>query len=394
MELKRVSELIKVYRDGLLDDVMPFWLEHCVDREYGGYMTAVDRDGSVIDTDKSVWFQGRFAWMLSTLCTQIGPRDEWLEAAKSGIDFMRDHCFDSDEKMYFTVTQEGKPLRMRRYIASEMFAIIAFAAYAKASGCSRSGSDAVKLFEKTMGYIDGDVLKPKVDEGTRPMKGLGPLMITIATAQELRRCLNVPGCDNRIDKCIDEIEKYFLNSEFEAVMEAVGPNGEFIDHYDGRTICPGHAIETAWFILDEARYRNNDLRLMNLGLKILDWSWKWGWDKQYGGILYFRDVKNLPVQEYWHDMKFWWPQNEAVIATLMAYEMTGDEKYEKWHGMIHEWAYRYFPDKEHGEWYGYLHRDGRVSTKAKGTMWKGPFHLPRMQLIAWQTLERIRRKVG
>jgi len=53
---------------------------------------------------------------------------------------------------------------------------------------------------------------------------------------------------------------------------------------------------------------------------------------------------------------------------------------------VHDWAYAHFPDAEHGEWYGYLHRDGRVSVPLKGNLWKGPFHLPRMQLLAWQWL--------
>jgi N-acylglucosamine 2-epimerase len=142
-------------------------------------------------------------------------------------------------------------------------------------------------------------------------------------------------------------------------------------------------------MLDEAQYRNNDPRLIELGTTILDWMWQWGWDEEYGGIIYYRDVKGLPVQEYWHDMKFWWPQNEAIIATLLAYQLTGDEKYAEWHQMIHDWTYRIFPDPEYGEWFGYLHRDGRVSVPLKGNLWKGPFHLPRMQLRCWQILAQM-----
>ncbi len=142
----------------------------------------------------------------------------------------------------------------------------------------------------------------------------------------------------------------------------------------------------------EARYRNNDTELIKLGTKMLDWMWEIGWDKEYGGMLYFRDVKGLPVQEYWHDMKFWWPHNETIIATLMAYELTGDEKYEQWHQLVHDWTFKHFPDREHGEWYGYLHRDGRISVPLKGNIWKGLFHIPRMYLLAWQTCERIKNK--
>jgi N-acylglucosamine 2-epimerase len=181
-----------------------------------------------------------------------------------------------------------------------------------------------------------------------------------------------------------------MHAELATVLETVGPDGEFLDHFDGRTLTPGHAIEAAWFIMQEAHERGDDPALLQTGLTILDWMWERGWDREYGGITYFVDVKGLPVQEYWHDMKFWWPQNETIIATLMAYRLTGDEKYARWHGMIHDWTYARFPDPEHGEWFGYLHRDGRLSSRLKGNTYKGAFHVPRMELICWQLMQEIK----
>ncbi|MCA9159452.1 MAG: AGE family epimerase/isomerase, partial [Planctomycetales bacterium] len=188
-----------------------------------------------------------------------------------------------------------------------------------------------------------------------------------------------------IDRSIADIRRFHLKQDIQCVMETVSPGGEIINHFDGRTLNPGHAIEGAWFIMLEGKLRG-DNELIRTGCQMLDWMWHRGWDKQYGGILYFVDVNNLPVQEYWHDMKFWWPQNEAIIATLMAYSLTGDCKYGNWHRMIHDWTYSHFPDSEYGEWFGYLHRDGRLSSTLKGNLWKGPFHMPRMQLICWQLL--------
>ncbi len=213
----------------------------------------------------------------------------------------------------------------------------------------------------------------------------------IVTAQILREIVDDPEVYTQIiTDQIREIEQYFMKPEFSAVMETVGLNGEVIDHFDGRMLCPGHAIESAWFILQEAQYRGDDQRLVQVGTTILDWMWQHGWDEEYGGIIYYRDVKGLPVQEYWHDMKFWWPQNETIIAILMAYQATGDEKYAAWHQMIHDWTYKHFPDPDYGKWFGYLHRDGRISSPIKGNLWKGPFHMPRMQLQAWKTLEQIK----
>jgi N-acylglucosamine 2-epimerase len=381
-----------IYRDTLLDDVIPFWLRHGVDRQYGGYLTALDRDGSVIDTDKSIWFQGRGAWMFATLYNTVEKRLEWLDAARSGIEFLRNHGRGPDGKLYFTVTRDGQPLRMRRYVYSESFAAIANAAYARASGDSQSARDAVAFFNTYLQYsFDAELIPAKVIASTRPMIGIGPLMIAIATAQELRENLGDVvvadrTCSEWIDFAIDRIESLFVKPEYHAVMENVGPNGEIIDHFDGRLLNPGHAIECAWFVLHEAKLRK-DHHYTQLGLTMLDWMWHRGWDDEYGGLFYFRDLRGLPIQEYWHDMKFWWPHCEAIIATLMAWTMTGDEKYRRMHQLVHDWSFSHFPDPEFGEWYGYLHRDGRISVQLKGNMWKGPFHLPRMLWYCWKLLE-------
>ena len=389
---QRIDELIATYRDGLLNDILPFWTNHCVDREYGGFMISLDRDGTVIDTDKGMWQQGRFTWLLSTLYNTVEPRDEWLALAKHGVDFIRKFGFDSDGRMFFHLTREGQPIRKRRYVFTETFGAIALAAYAKASGETQANQEAQDLFNLIIRYLTTPgLVSPKTVPETRPGKALALPMIMIATVQEFRANLGETDLYQEwIDKSIAEIEHDFMKPEFQAALETVGPNGEFLDHFDGRMICPGHAIEAAWFMLAEAKYRNNDPHLLSLGTTLLDWMWKWGWDEEYGGIIYYRDAKKLPVQEYWQDMKFWWPQAEAHIATLLAYQMTGDEKYARWHQMIHDWTYQRFPDHEYGEWFGYLHRDGRISVESKGNLWKGPFHLPRMQLQCWKILEEMK----
>ncbi|HOI44183.1 MAG TPA: AGE family epimerase/isomerase [Candidatus Aminicenantes bacterium] len=386
----RLRNLRNTYRDGLLNDTLPFWLPRSIDREFGGYLTALDRDGAVLQTDKSVWFQGRFAWLLATLYDTVDKRPEWLEYAKHGIDFINARCFDTDGRMFFLVTREGKPLRKRRYLFSECFATIALAAYGRAAKDEKAVRQALDLLRLVLRYHQTPGLyEPKVNPEVRPMKGLSMPMILIVTAQELRKAIADPLCTEVIDRGIEEIERDFLKPEFKAVLETVGPNGEFIDTFDGRLINPGHAIEVSWFILEEARQRGNDERLIKLGTRILDWMLEWAWDREYGGVYYFRDVKGLPCAEYWHDMKFWWPHNETIIATLLAYGMTGDTNYAEWHGKVHDWAYRHFPDPFWGEWFGYLHRDGTISTTLKGNLWKGPFHLPRMQWYCWQLIDRM-----
>ncbi|WP_414663941.1 AGE family epimerase/isomerase [Horticoccus sp. 23ND18S-11] len=381
----RLAELRQTYSSNLLESTIPFWLRHGLDREQGGLLTGLGEDGTVIDTDKAVWLQGRAAWTFATLYNTIERRPEWLAASKHCLDFIRDHCRGPAGKLYFTVTRDGRPLRMRRYVYSECFAAIGSAAYAQATGDGRAAAEALQYFETYLHHsFTPGVMPPKTDPVTRPMKGVAPHMIAIVTAQEIRSLLGdvvVRGasCTQWIDRSLTEIERDFFKPDLGALMEVVGPDGAVLDHFDGRTLNPGHALECAWFILHEAKHRGADARLLRLGLAILDCMWARGWDREFGGLLYFTDLKGLPVQEYWAEMKFWWPHNEAEIATLLAYQLSGDAKYAAWHTLVHDWSHRVFADPVHGEWFGYAHRDGRVSTRLKGNTWKGPFHLPRMQ---------------
>ncbi|MCC5932498.1 MAG: AGE family epimerase/isomerase [Cyclobacteriaceae bacterium] len=377
------------YRHHLLNDTLPFWFPRSYDREYGGFLLMRDADGNLIDDDKSVWFQGRTTWTLATMYNTVEKKEEWLEGARLGYEFLKNYCFDKDGRMFFHLTRDGKPIRKRRYFFSETFATIAYAAYAKATGREEIANEARLLFGKCLHYAETPDLLPAKFYTTRPAKGIGVPMIMLNTAQQLRETIGDPRCDAVIMACIEEIERDFVKDDIQCVMEQVAPDGSIIDHIDGRTLNPGHAIEGAWFILHEAMYRNNDARLVQLGCRMLDYMWERGWDKQYGGILYYCDVYGKPVQEYWHDMKFWWPHNETIIATLLAYLITGEQRYDDWHRQVHEYAYKHFHDNKNGEWYGYLHRDGRVSQGAKGNLYKGPFHLPRQEWYCMQLLEKF-----
>ena len=388
-----VKEYIKSwaesYKKDLTENIMPFWMKYGLDRENGGVYTCVDRDGSLMDTTKSVWFQGRFAFICSFAYNNVEKNQEWLDAAKSTLEFIEKHCFDEQGHMYFSVTAEGKPLRKRRYVFSETFAAIAMSEYALATGDQHWAKRAIQVFEDTQRFLATPGFLPAKFEADVKLQGHSIVMILINVGSCIRKVVDDPKLTQQIDESIEKLKKYFIHPEFKCLLETVGENGEFIDTNMTRTINPGHCIETSWFIMEEAKLRGWDKPMLDMALQVFDWSWDWGWDKQYGGIINFRDCKNFPPQDYSQDMKFWWPQTEAIIATLYAYKLTGDEKYLERHRMISEWTYAHFPDHEFGEWYGYLHRDGSVAQPAKGNIFKGPFHIPRMMVKAYALCQEM-----
>ena len=401
------AERASFYRDALLEDCLPFWLRHAPDRQHGGWFFSLDRDGRVLDRDKPIWLTARFTWTLATLAGDpqateaVGPTraQEWRDEARRGIEFLRAHARSPGGQLYFLLDAQGVPLRLRRYAFSEAFAAMAFAAWAALGEDSAARDEALRYAEAFHAHARNPAVPAKVDATTRPQIGLAQPMIELAVGQALRAALPgdaalVTQAEAWIDAAAEQITTRFLHPELEALLEVASPDGSPIDSWDGRTLNPGHAIEAAWFLLEEARVRaardpQQAAAWRAQGLQILDFSWRRGWDPEHGGLLYFVDLHGGPVQEYWHDMKFWWPHNEAVIATLLAFEATREPVHLDRYQQVHDWAHAHFADPKHGEWFGYLHRDGSRSNTLKGGHWKGPFHLPRMQWQGWRICQRL-----
>ena len=381
-----------------LDRCAAFWLEHGMDREHGGVYTCLDRTGEIYSTDKSVWMQGRCGWIFAFLCHTYGVKEEWLEASRSCLDFMEAHCFNRacGDRMYFTVTAEGKPLRQRRYYFSEAFCAIANAEYYGVTG------DAVRLerarqcydlyWNLSQGMEDPVGMGPKTIPETRSGRAFGaPMILLNVTGVMLRTDPDRRALyEERAQQCVDDIFQYHVKPELKCTLENVDVDGSPRLYYtEGRTINPGHDIEGVWFLLEHAQ-RTGDKELVPKAAQMFDWAIDAGWDQEYGGLLYFIDCLGKPPEAYEHDMKLWWPHNEILIASLMLYRDTGEEKYLDWFYRTMDYCKAHFADPEFGEWYGYLRRDGLpTQPSTKGSTFKGPFHMPRSMILVDKMIDEI-----
>ncbi len=369
------------YKEELLNAILPFWLNNAIDYENGGIFTQLDEKGNIYGTEKSVWFQGRALWTFSKAYNETEKNEEFLRAAKCIYEFLP-KCADTDGRMYFTVTKEGKGLQKRRYYFSETFAAIGCAEYYKATKDKNAEEEAEKYFNVAYECFKGiRKTEPKINPENSKTKALSPVMIMLSTASEMRNMNNENSkkYNDIVTECLNEI----INGGFlkeNALLECVNADGTFSDTPSGRVVNPGHSLEAAWFIMNEGIYRN-DKSITDIGKKIIDFTLPLGLDKKHGGIIAFTDVSdNPPVQLEW-DMKLWWPQCEAIIALKMAYNLYKEEKYKEKCIELEEYCQKYFVDKENGEWYGYLHYDNTVSTTLKGNIFKGPFHIPRLYIM-------------
>ena len=383
------KKLAQQYKSELLDRVMPFWMEHSIDKEMGGYFTCLERDGEVFDTDKFVWLQGREVWMLATLYNKVEKKAEWLEAAIQGAEFLKRHGHDGSLNWYFALDREGHPLVEPYNIFSYTFAVIAFGQLALATGNEEYAEIAKRTFDIVLSKVDNPKGKwSKAAPGARELKSFALPMILCNVALEIEPLLDKDFLDRTIATCVHEVMDVFYRPELGLIVEHLGTDGQLVDCMDGRLLNPGHAIEAMWFIMDLGK-RLGDKALIEKAVQIALQEVEYGWDKQYGGIFYFMDRLGHPLQQLEWDQKLWWVHIETLITMIKGYELTGNEKCLEWFERVHEYVWSHFMDPEHPEWFGYLNRRGEVLLTLKGGKWKGCFHVPRGLMQVWQSLERI-----
>jgi len=386
------TQYAQLYFDQLTNNVIPFWLNHSKDSQHGGYFTCLDRKGDVYDTDKFIWLQARQVWCFSMLYNQVEKQQAWLDFAIHGADFLKKYGMDANGNWYFSVTREGKPLVQPYNIFSDCFATMAFGQLYKATNKQEFADIALRTFQNILDRQDNPKGKySKAYPGTRPLQSFSLPMILSNLVLEIEDLLDPALIETTISHAIDTVMDVFYQPQLGLILENVTPDGKFSDSFEGRLVNPGHAIEGMWFMMDLAS-RKGDQKLIRKAVDITLSTLDYGWDKQYGGIFYFLDVKGHPPQQLEWDQKLWWVHMETLITLLKGYLHTGDKRCWEWFERVHEYAWQKFADPEYGEWYGYLNRQGDVLLPLKGGKWKGCFHVPRGLFQCWKTLKLMSNK--
>jgi len=386
------ARLEEHYRKALFEDVIPFWERNSIDREYGGFLTCLDREGKVYDTDKFIWLQARQVWTFSMLYNRAEKRKNWLDIARHGAEFLLTYGRDDGGDWYFSLDREGRGLVQPYNIFSDCFAAMGLSQYALASGDKRARQVAEETYFNILGRRENPKGKyNKLVPGARPMKSFALPMILANLVQEMDWILGEARVRQDTDAAVREVMTTFLDEETGLIYENVALYGSHPDTFDGRVMIPGHGIEAMWFIMDIAR-RRGDKELINkcvdTTLRILSF----GWDKEHQGIYYYMDIQGKPPLQLEWDRKMWWVHVEALVALAMGYLLTGRSECIHWYQRIHEYSWGRFGDPEFGEWFAYLDREGRVFIPCKGGKWKGCFHVPRGFYQCWTIFRELAKK--
>ncbi len=408
------EELAGFYRKHLEEVVMPFWLGEPSDREHGGVFTCIENEsGRRVSGDKFVWSQGRFAWLMGHAARMAkrgvlsGDSQEYLARARETADFLMRHDFLKDGSCAYMLTADGQKkefLPGRGHDISffaDCFVILGLAEVARASGESTYLTTALSTYDKVrLRLAAGTVrsepypLPPGCNAHARPM-------IMLNVAQELERLL-FEWNNHRAEELaghalayMDEILGDFVRDDG-LVQEVRCEDGR--DSLLTRHVTPGHAIESMWFVMEEAvRHGRNDV--VNTAVRVIKTSFEAGWDREFGGLFRYvepsgKSPSGQPdgpfeqlICDTW-DTKIWWPHSETLYAALLGEMVSGDKELRTIHARTHAYSFATFPhpDPAIGEWIQIRDRQGRPLDKVVGLPVKDPYHLLRNLMVLVELL--------
>lgn len=383
-----LSEFANRCESELTRSILPFWMNHSIDKTNGGFWTCLERDGTVFDTRKYVWMNGRQVWTLSRLYRSLDQRSDWLDAARGGAEFLRRHAFDEQGRCWFSLTTDGRPAAFQRKPYGAVFVMLGFLEYSKASGDPAYRELALELFHRIGGYIkDPGILGRPALSGAPRLSGLADIYVLCSMALELLE--GDPQNAEYLDvlrACLRQLKLHYHPAR-RLFYENAPLDQESAGTPDGRLICPGSIFEINW-LLWRALDHVPDEEVGKMLLSTLEGALEFGWDPEFGGIHYFLDVDgHSPLQLEWA-MKLWWVHAEALYALVNASLRTQDPKWLAWLDRVQAWVWAHFPDAKLGEWFGYLDRQGEPALTLKGGNYKGCFHIPRALLFSLESIRR------
>ena len=384
-----LEKTLERYRRELLERVVPFWERHAIDPA-GGINTCIADDGAVISRDKYMWSQLRAVWTFSALYNRVERRPEWLEIARGIAGFCLEHGRDDSGRWVFALGPDGSVKEGPMSIYADGFAIIGLTEFARAAGDEAAIRAAIETFENVSARLE----EPG-SYGTAPYeiptgaKAHGVSMIFSHAFGELADFLDDEVIGEAAAHHCDEVLDVFLKPERRLLYEYVGLDGSIIDSPQGRSIVPGHAIESMWFQMHILLREGIDDGRIQRALDCILWHTELAWDDEFGGLVLARDAAGGEPWWGWAETKLWWVHTEALYALILAYEISRDEAFLEWFRRVDEYAFSRYPDREHGEWTQKLDRRGEPITDVVALPVKDPFHLPRALIWCIDVLERL-----
>lgn len=385
----RWVDLLAIYQAELLERVVPFWVDHAIDWEYGGISTCISDDGQILSQDKYLWSQLRAIWTFAALYNRIERRPLWLDIARHIYRFVWRCGRDEAGQWVFAVDRGGRVLEGATSIFTDGFAIYGLTELARATG----EQDVIDLAVETYHQVRRRLGQPG-SYGIAPYK-LPPYAKAHAVAMIFALAFYELGWflgDRQIQeaglKQAQMIMEEFLRPEDGLVREYLALDGSLIDTPQGQAVVPGHAVESMWFMIHIFRQEGHTEQVSR-AVEAIRRHLEFGWDWEHGGLFHAKDAEGGPPWWRFADAKLWWPHTEAIYALVLAYEVSQEPWCLEWLERVHSYAFSHFPVPRHGEWVQRLDREGHPLREVVALPVKDPFHLPRALILSIQALQRL-----
>lgn len=380
--------LLGFYNTGLKSDIVPFWLTYAIDREYGGICTCISDSGEILCHDKYMWSQLRAIWTFSALYNYIDKNEEWLNVARDIFEFVRKYGRDNKGSWLYSTLRDGKSHTGATSIYSDGFAISGFTELARATGDKRAIDLAIETYENVK-----DRLEVPGSYQTEPLvipqgwMAHGISMIFSKVFFDLGNFLDDNSIRENGLKHAEKVMTVFLSQEKQKLFEFARIDNTLDDSPPGKTVVPGHALESMWFMLHIYSQINDSSRI-NQAIECIRWSMEAGWDNDFDGLFFALDAEGSFWEKKW-DTKIWWVHSEAIYALLLAYSICGEQWCLDWYEKVHNYTFSHYPVPVYGEWYQRLDRRGNHIGNISDLPVKDPYHVARAFINCIFCLEKI-----
>lgn len=391
------------FRQVLQQNILQFWIDHAIDRQYGGMIGWLDRQGNPIPPGtKSLVQQSRVVWTFSA-AYQRYPLPVYKDVATHTLKFLRQHMWDKKYGGYYwLVDREGRVVDDKKHLYGEGFAIYALAEYARAFQDATARREALELFrlidQKAHDNANGGYFEAFNTDWNHQLKN--PLALNlpdrksmnthIHLLESLTTLYKVTG-DPQVRTRVQELFNLCLN-------KIVDPRQGYLRLYfsndwkpaeDSDTSSYGHDIELSWLITESAKAlgRADDPRVKQVALALVDHTLRDGFNHELGGV-YTEGPVEGPAKI---KTMSWWVEAETLVGLLNAYQLTGNRAYRSRFEQQAAFVFDHFVDRQYGEWFRDVQPDGKV-TGNKTDEWKGPYHHARACMEVIQRMGSLGRK--
>jgi mannobiose 2-epimerase len=403
MEMYTLQEFKNSVRDELKYNILPFWLKYSVDKTYGGFVGQISNDLKLdLESPKGLILNTRILWTFSAIYRFSG-KTGILEIAERAFKYLNSYFWDIDFGGYFwLLDSQGKSLDDKKKIYGQAFSIYAHSEYYLATGITDAKEKAIETFnliEKNSydsqagGYFETCNRNWSIAEDLRlsekdlnEQKSMNNHLHLLEAYTNLYRIWKDSQLARRLRELLDLFQTKIIN------LQNSHFNHFFNEKWETRSAnyTFGHDIEGSWLLCEAANVLNNTTlkgQISQLALQIAEACYREGrdWD---GGLFYEgKDRKIVDAN------KEWWPQAEATVGFLNAYQISRQKIYLEATMRCWQFIQKYMVDHKNGEWYWRVSKEGIPDlSEPKVSQWKGPYHNGRACLEILSRLKSIKRK--